>query len=86
MLHFSTWKVCLENEPTVEDPSKAITTMAPWKAPGSDGISADLLQHCKSCLLLLIHDILVKYWRKGMVPQNICDAKIITLYKKKGTR
>ena len=76
----------LDNEPTVEELSKAITAMAPWKAPGSDGIPADLLQHCKSCLLPLLHDILIKCWREGMVPQDMRDAKIITLYKNKGTR
>ena len=31
----------LDNEPTAEELSKAITAMAPWKAPGSDGIPAD---------------------------------------------
>ena len=63
----------LDNEPTVEELSKAITAMAPWKAPGSDGIPVDLL-----CLSPLLHDILVKCWREGMVPQDMCDAKIIT--------
>ena len=33
----------LDNEPTIEELSKAITAMASWKAPGSDGIPADLL-------------------------------------------
>ena len=33
----------LDNEPTVEELSKAITAMASWKAPGTDGIPADLL-------------------------------------------
>ena len=69
----------LDNEPTVEELNKTITAMALWKAPGSDGISADLLQHCKSCLLPLLHDFLVKCWREDMVPQDMCDAKIITL-------
>ena len=50
----------LDNKPTVEELSKVITEMAPWKVPGSDGIPADLLQHCKSCLLPLLHEILVK--------------------------
>ena len=71
----------LENEPTVEELSKAITAMAPWKATDSEGISADLLQDCKSCLLPLLHKILVKCWREGIVPQDMCGAKIITLYK-----
>ena len=61
--------------------SKTITTIAPWKAPGSDGITADFLQHCKSCLLPLLHDILVKCWRARMVPQDMHDAKIIILFK-----
>ena len=59
--------------------------MASWKAPECDGIPEDLFRQCKSCLLPLLHDILVKCWRKGMVPQDMCDAKIITLYKNKGT-
>ena len=50
----------LDNELTVEELSKAITVLAPWKSPGSDDISADLLQHCKSCLLPLLHESLVK--------------------------
>ena len=50
----------LVNEPTVEELSNAVTSMAPCKAAGSDRIPADLLKHCKSCLLPLLHDILVK--------------------------
>ena len=56
----------LNNEPTVEELSKATSAMAPWKAPGSDGIRVDLLQNCKSLLLPLLHDILVKCWREGI--------------------
>ena len=76
----------LDSEPTIEELSKAITEMASWKAPGSDGIPADLLRQCKSCLLPVLHDILVKCWREGKVPQDKRDAKIITLYKNKGAR
>ena len=76
----------LDCEPTTEELSKAIVEMAPWKAPGSDGIPADLLRHCKSCLVPILHDILVKCWREGIVPQDMRDSKIITLYKNKGSR
>ena len=74
----------LDNEPTVEEFSKTITAMAHWKAPGGDDIPANFLQHYKSCLLPFLHDILVKCWREVMVAQDMCDAKIITLYKKQG--
>ena len=76
----------LDKEPTVEELSKAITAMAPWKTPGSDDILSDLLQHCKSCLLPLLYDILVKCLKEGMVTQDMCDSKIINLYKIMGTR
>ena len=76
----------LDSEPTIECLSKAITQMAYWKAPGSDGIPADLFRQWKSCLLPFVHDILVKLWREGNVQQDMRDAKIITLYKNKGAR
>ena len=50
----------LESVPNTEKLSKSIDMMAIWKAPGSEGIPADLLFHCKSCLLPHLHDILVK--------------------------
>ena len=57
--------------------------MSPWKAPVSDSIPADLLRNCKSCSLTHLHDILVKCAREGMVSQDCCDVKIITLYNNK---
>ena len=74
----------LDCEPSRDELSKAISGMASGKAPGSDGIPPDLLKQCKACLLPLLHDILIKCWREGEVPQDMRDAKIITLYKNKG--
>ena len=76
----------LNCEPTIEELSKTIDMMAPWKAPGSDGIPVDLLHNCKSFLLPHLHNVLVKCRREGMKPQDMRDAKIITLYKNKGSR
>ena len=66
----------LDIEPTVEELSKAITEMASWKAPCSDGIPADLFRQCKFCLLPHLLDILVECWKKGKVPQDMRDTKI----------
>ena len=55
----------LDPEPTIEELNKAITEMAPWKTPCSDGILADLFLQYKSCLIPLLYDILVKCWRGG---------------------
>ena len=74
----------LDTEPTLEELSNAIDSLASGKAPGSDGISPDLLQHCKTTLLHSLHVLLCQCWQEGAVPQYIRDEKIITLFKKQG--
>ena len=74
------------SEPTVEELSKAIDSLAPGKSPGCDGIPPDLLKHCKTSLLHPLHEVLCQCWREGAVPQDMRDAKIVTLYKNKSER
>ena len=76
----------LDSERTIDELSNGITEMASWKVPGIDGIPADFFLQCKSCLLPLLHESLVKCWRVGKVAEDIRDANVITLYKNKGTR
>ena len=76
----------LDLEPTTEELSKAIDNLSAGKAPGIDGIPPDLLKHCKTALLAPLHEVLCKCWKEGKVPQDMRDAKIITLYKNKGER
>ena len=38
----------LDSEPSVEDLSKAIDSLASGKAPGNDGIPPELIKHCKT--------------------------------------
>ena len=42
----------LDSEPSVEEFSKSIDSLASGKAPGNDGIPPDLIKHCKTTLLL----------------------------------
>ena len=70
----------LDVQPTVEELSEAINSLAAGKAPGSVGLPPDLIKHCKTAILTPLHELLVKCW-EGAVPQNMRDAKIITLYK-----
>ena len=72
----------LNTEPTVEELSTAIDSLA----LGSDGIPPDLVKHCKTTLLLPLHEVLCQCWQEGVVLQDMRDAKIITLYKNKGER
>ena len=46
----------------------------------------DLIKHCKTKLLLPLHEVLCQCWQDGAVPQDMRDSKIITIYKNKGER
>ena len=76
----------LDVEATMDELSKVIDSLAAGKAPGSDNIPPDLIKHCKTTLLHLLHEVLCQYWREGAVLQDMRDAKMITLYKNKGER
>ena len=76
----------LDAEPTLAELRKAIDSLACGKAPGTDGIPPDLIKCCKNTLLQPLHDVLCQCWREGTVPQDMRDAKIVTLYKNKGDR
>ena len=76
----------LNVEPTMAELSKVIDSLAADKAPGSDSIPPDLIKHCKTTLLHPLYKVLYQCWREGAVPQDMRDAKIITLHKNKGER
>ncbi|GCC26181.1 hypothetical protein chiPu_0004596 [Chiloscyllium punctatum] len=76
----------LDAEPSVEELSKAIDSLASGKAPGSDGIPPDLIKCCKTTFLLPLHEVLCQCWQEGAVPQATRDAEIIALYKNKAER
>ena len=76
----------LDTEPTLQELSKAIDSLAYGKAPGSDGIPPDLLKHCKTTFLHSLHVLLCQCLQEGAVPQDMRDAKIITLFKNKRER
>ncbi|XP_076042204.1 uncharacterized protein LOC143026092 [Oratosquilla oratoria] len=76
----------LDAEPTIAELCKAIGSLASGKAPGNDGIPPDLIKCCKNTLLQPLHDVLCQCWEEGAVPQDMSDAKIVTLDKNKGER
>ena len=76
----------LDAEPIVVELSKGLDSLASGLALGSNGIPPDLINHCKTTLLLPLHVVLCQCWQDGSVPQDMRDAKIITLYTNKGER
>ena len=76
----------LDREPTTDGLSEALDSLASGKAPGKDGIPAEVLKCCKETLITELHEILCLCWSEGEVPQDMRNANVVTLYKNKGDR
>ena len=64
----------------------AIKKLSNGKAPGDDGIPAELFKSGSPFMIRKLHKILNLIWKKGSVPQQFKDASIIHLYKQKGNK
>ena len=70
---------------SVEELSYAINSPACSKDPGKDGIPPEVIKADKQTSLLHhLHELLLQCRKEGTVPQDMCNANIITLYKNKG--
>ena len=76
----------LDSESTASESEKAINGLANGKAPGNDAIPPEVIKHGMPVLFPHLHELLSLCWKKGEVPQDMCDAKIVTLFKNKGDR
>lgn len=76
----------LDVQPTTEELSKAVDSLASDEALGSDGISPEFIKQCKPTLLPPLHYVLCRCWEEGPAPQDMRDDATITLYKDKDVR
>ncbi len=76
----------LDAEPTIAKLSKATHSLASGKAHVNDGISPDLIKHCRDTLLQSFHSVLCQCSREGPVPQDMRDTRIVTLYRNTSER
>ena len=74
----------LDSEPTASEIEKAINGLANGKAPWHDAIPPEVITQGMPVLLPHLHELLFLCWREGDVPQDMHDAKIVTLFKNKG--
>ncbi|PFX23928.1 LINE-1 retrotransposable element ORF2 protein [Stylophora pistillata] len=74
----------LDEPPTKEDLSKAISHISSGKAPGLHGIPAEVFKCSGNQLLDNLHQLLCKCWDERYVPREMRDSIISTLYKNKG--
>ena len=68
--------------PTYQDFEAALKSFHPFKAPGPDNISLELIKHGGSPLKTRIFLLLLRIWEKEEVPSNLRDANVVTIYKK----
>ena len=70
----------------MEEIKTAIRQMKSGKSPGSDGIPAEIYQHGGEVVVSRLQDLFTSCWEQGILPQDLKDAVIISLYKNKGEK
>jgi len=65
---------------------KAISQLSSGKAPGSDGIPSEIFKAGGSTFVQKLTELFQSFWAQGSIPQELKDASIVHLYKRKGSR
>ncbi len=76
----------LDLPPTLDEVGKAVKQASSGKAPGADGIPAEIFKHGGSHMLHKLHSLFTHIWANKCVPQDMKDASIVHLYKRKGDK
>ena len=76
----------LSTPPSLDETKKALKHMANGKAPGPDGIPAEIYKYGGQRLIRRLVHLFSIIWEKQSVPQEFKDASIVHLYKRKGNR
>ena len=79
-------KMPLGVQPTIQEPTDDIRSLANGEAVGPDGVSVELFKitlNGDPAVHLRLLDIVVRIWRRGEVPQQWKYAIIMVLHKKK---
>ena len=72
--------------PTLDEVSKAISSLSNGKAPGSDAIPAEIYASGGPSLVEELLGLYVEMWKQEVLPQEFKDVAITYLYKNKGNR
>ncbi|BHF85614.1 hypothetical protein SprV_1002878300 [Sparganum proliferum] len=76
----------LDLPPSLQETIRAVQQLSSGKAPGSDTIPAEVYKHGGPQLMHHLTALFQEMWRQGEVPQDLKDATIVHLYKRKGNR
>ena len=76
----------LDTLPSLEEISAAANNLKNNKAPGPDGIPAEIFKYGGNLLLRRLHSFISNAWASNILPTQWKVANIIMIYKKKGDR
>ena len=76
----------LDEPPSMEELTNSLSHLKNNKSPGVDGIPSEILKHGGEVLRLRLFELVGRIWEREGVPQQWKDARIISIYKKKGDR
>ena len=76
----------LDVTPSLDEIRKGIHQLSSGKAPGADSIPAEVYKEGGEALTVKLHDLFALIWKDEIVPQELKDASIVHLYKRKGNR
>ena len=76
----------LDLPPTEDEVRAAIKQMNCGKAPGKDGLPAEIFKALGDTAFQAFHDVLCTIWEDEDMPADLRDATIVALYKNKGAK
>lgn len=76
----------LDNPPFLEEVKMAVKQIKSRKAPGIDGIPAEVYKQGGDQLLETLTNLFILCLEKGELPGDLWDAVIVSLYKNKGKK
>jgi len=71
----------LDEKPTTDEIQKAINQMSNGKAPGIEGIPAEVIKLCSYNPLPHLTELVELIWKEESVPQDFEDTVIVHIYK-----
>ena len=75
-------ETCLVEIPSIHEVEKAISQVKDNKSAGPDGIPPELFTHGGQTVATHLHRIFVEIWIDEMIPADMRNANIITIFKK----
>uniref|UniRef100_H3B9N4 Uncharacterized protein n=1 Tax=Latimeria chalumnae TaxID=7897 RepID=H3B9N4_LATCH len=76
----------LDLPPSLSEVKTAISQMNTGKAPGKDGIMAEIYKAASPKTIEILYNILSSVWEVEEMPKDFKDATIIPLFKNKGSK